>query len=127
MNVRRTLSNRFVGLLVRHGAKVRAKRVLREALDEVRRRIRSAATADEILWGAVEATRPHAWIKKERVAGTTYEMATMLSRAQATSIAMRAILEATRSQPGHSMKRRLARALLAAYRGDVDQFRRWLE
>lgn len=127
MTPRSNLADRFVGPIVQHGARTRAKRILQEALEEVRRRIRSAATSAQILKGAVEATRPHGWIRKERVDGRIYELTMTLSQAQATSIAIRAILEAARSQQGRSMKRRLARSLLAAYRGEVDPFRRWLE
>lgn len=124
---RRNLETRFVGLLVQHGAKARAKKILGEALGEVRSKLSGAATSAQILKEAVEATRPHAWIREERVAGTIYELAMTPSKAQATSIAIRAILEEARSQPGRTMKRKLARALMAAYRRQVDPYRRWLE
>jgi ribosomal protein S7 len=119
------LDGRFVGLLMKDGAGTRAKRILRAAMDEVRRKIRSAATANRILDIAVENATPSIWIKTARVWDKSFKVPMTLTNGQAVAIAIRVILDVARCEPGRTMKRRLARAILAAYRGDVNPHARW--
>ena len=118
-------AERLVGLLTRDGARARARRILRAAMDETRRKISGALTSDQLLDTAVENAKPTIWIRTEHVGGQSYSVPTVASEKQAVAIAIRAILDTARRGQVRTMKRKLARALLAAFGGDVDPYERW--
>jgi len=94
-------------------------------MDEVRRKLRSAATAEEILHEAIKNAKPLIWITTRRVGGIAYRVPTPVREGEAAAIAMRTLLSAIRAECGRTVRRRLARAILAAYRGDVDPYDGW--
>ena len=111
---------RFDSLLVSHvinrlmngGKKSVAQRIMYQALDRIEER--SGKPALEVLEKAVGNIRPSLEVKPRRVGGSTYQIPVEVPRGRQASLAMRWLLDAARSRPGHSMAEKLAGELLDA-------------
>lgn len=114
------LAGRFVGLLMQDGGRAKAERILRRALDEARRRMRGAADNETILTVAVARSVPQMTMVRVRVAGIWYEVPKVVPERSRVPMAVRTILAAAARGDGRTMARRLARALIAAYRGEIE-------
>jgi small subunit ribosomal protein S7 len=83
-----------------------------DALDRIEER--SGKPALEILEKAVGNVRPSLEVKPRRVGGSTYQIPVEVPRGRQASLAMRWLLDAARSRPGHSMAEKLAAELMDA-------------
>jgi small subunit ribosomal protein S7 len=111
---------RFDSLLVSHlinrlmmgGKKSIAQRIMYEAMDLIEER--TGKPPIEVLEKALGNVRPSLEVKPRRVGGSTYQIPVEVPRGRQASLAMRWLLDAARSRPGHSMAQKLASELMDA-------------
>ncbi len=111
---------RFNSVMVSHlinrlmigGKKSVAQRIMYETLDRIEER--TGKPPLEILEKAVGNVRPSLEVKPRRVGGSTYQIPVEVPRGRQASLAMRWLLDAARTRPGHSMAEKLAAELMDA-------------
>lgn len=116
-SIRADLGWTFVRALMKHGSRARAVRIFDEAMEEVCLKLR-CEDADEILATAIRGKKPLVEIRTRHVDGATCQVPLAIPPARGTVFAIRAIIETARHGRGSSMARKLARALIEAYRGN---------
>lgn len=102
----------FINRLMMGGKKSVAQRIMYDTLDRMEQR--TGKPSLEVLEKAVGNVRPSLEVKPRRVGGSTYQIPVEVPRGRQASLAMRWLLEAARSRPGHSMAERLAAELMDA-------------
>ncbi len=106
------LVSHFINRIMMGGKKSIAQRIMYETLDSMEERMGKPAL--EVLEQAVGNVRPSLEVKPRRVGGSTYQIPVEVPRGRQASLAMRWLLEAARSRPGHSMAEKLAAELMDA-------------
>mgnify|MGYP006306263001 CR=1 FL=1 len=106
------LVSHFINRIMMGGKKSVAQRIMYETLDRMEERMGKPAL--EVLEQAVGNVRPSLEVKPRRVGGSTYQIPVEVPRGRQASLAMRWLLEAARSRPGHSMAEKLAAELMDA-------------
>jgi small subunit ribosomal protein S7 len=116
------LAGRFVNRMMRGGEQGRAKWIFEAALKAIHGGIPGEISPGQILNGAIENTRPFVVIRRCRVGGMDYHVPTPVPRKRGRALAIRGIIELARGLSGEGMADRLAKAVLAAYMGDLGGF-----
>ena len=106
------LVSHFINRLMIGGKKSVAQRIMYETLDRMRER--TGKEPLEILEKAVGNVRPSLEVKPRRVGGSTYQIPVEVPRGRQASLAMRWLLDAARTRPGHSMAEKLSAELMDA-------------
>ena len=103
---------RFINMIMKSGKKSVAERIVYGALD----RIQERASGDpvETLDKALDNVRPLVEVKCRRVGGATYQVPVEVRAARRTTLAMRWVIDASRTRSEKSMALRLAGELLDA-------------
>ena len=103
---------RFINMIMKSGKKSVAERIVYGALD----RIQERANGDpvETLDKALDNVRPLVEVKSRRVGGATYQVPVEVRPARRTTLAMRWVIDASRTRSEKSMALRLAGELLDA-------------
>jgi small subunit ribosomal protein S7 len=103
---------RFINMIMKSGKKSVAERIVYGALD----RIQERASGDpvETLDKALDNVRPLVEVKSRRVGGATYQVPVEVRAARRTTLAMRWVIDASRTRSEKSMALRLAGELLDA-------------
>ena len=101
---------RFINMIMKSGKKSVAERIVYGALD----RIQERANGDpvETLDKALDNVRPLVEVKSRRVGGATYQVPVEVRAARRTTLAMRWVIDASRTRSEKSMALRLAGELL---------------
>jgi small subunit ribosomal protein S7 len=102
----------FVNRLMRGGKKSTAYGIMYDAMDMMEQRAHKNAL--ELFEQAVANVKPVIEVKPRRVGGATYQVPMEVLPERRISLAMRWLLQATRSRPGKSMAEKLAAELLDA-------------
>jgi len=103
---------RFINMVMRHGKKSVAEKIVYGALDEMASKTKKDPL--ELLEQALENVRPVVEVKSRRVGGATYQVPIEVRPARRQTLAMRWLIEASRSRGEKDMMRRLAGELLDA-------------
>jgi small subunit ribosomal protein S7 len=103
---------KFMAVIMRHGKKSAAEKIIYGALDILAER--SKRDAIEVFNQALDNVRPMVEVKSRRVGGATYQVPVEVRSARQTALAMRWITEAARGRSGKSMGARLADELMDA-------------
>jgi small subunit ribosomal protein S7 len=106
------LVSHFINRLMIGGKKSVAQRIMYETLDTIQER--TGKPSLEVMEKAVGNVRPSLEVKPRRVGGSTYQIPVEVPRGRQASLAMRWLLEAAQSRPGHSMAEKLASELMDA-------------
>jgi small subunit ribosomal protein S7 len=106
---------RFINAIMRGGKKSLAARIVYDALDIVKERMKRQPL--EVLEEAVKNVSPVLEVKPRRVGGSTYQIPMEVLPHRQVSLAMRWLLTAARGRPGKSMAERLAAELIDAAGG----------
>jgi len=106
------LVSHFINRIMMGGKKSVAQRIMYETLDRMGERMGKPPL--EVLEQAVGNVRPSLEVKPRRVGGSTYQIPVEVPRSRQASLAMRWLLDAARSRPGHSMAEKLAAELMDA-------------
>lgn len=106
------LVSRFINKIMKDGKKSLATRIMYQAMDIVQERTQRPAL--EVLEEAVRNVSPILEVRPRRVGGATYQVPMEVPPFRQTSLAIRWIVSAARSRPGHSMAEKLAAELIDA-------------
>ena len=103
---------KFINVVMRHGKKSVAERIVYGALDTIATRSKSDPV--EVFNQAIDNVRPMVEVKSRRVGGATYQVPVEVRPKRQLALAMRWVVEAARARSGRSMGARLADELLDA-------------
>ncbi len=109
------LASKFINCLMWQGKKPTAQRIFYGALDQIKKRMPDVEPID-VFTQAVEHVKPTVEVRSKRVGGATYQVPMQVNRNRQQSLAIRWIINASRSKAGRAMSMRLAEELMAAYR-----------
>ncbi len=102
----------FVNRLMYDGKKSTALSVLYESFDLIEQRAKRPAI--EVFEQAIQNVTPQIEVKPRRVGGSTYQVPTPVDSRRQLSLAMRWLLNASRSRGGRSMAEKLANEFMDA-------------
>ena len=103
---------KFVNILMKHGKKSTAEKILYKAFDSVNNK--SGQEGIEVFKKALENVRPFVEVKSRRVGGATYQVPVEVRPIRQTTLAMRWIIEAAKKRGEKSMINKLAGELTDA-------------
>jgi len=103
---------KFVNILMKHGKKSTAEKILYLAFDSVNNK--SGQDGLEVFKKALENVRPFVEVKSRRVGGATYQVPVEVRPVRQTTLAMRWIIEAAKKRGEKSMINKLAGELVDA-------------
>jgi small subunit ribosomal protein S7 len=104
---------RFINKVMERGKKGVAERIVYGAMDSIQQR--TGRNPLEVFEQALHNATPLIEVKPRRVGGATYQVPVQIEGARRTSLAMRWLLNASRSRNGKSMQEKLANELLDAF------------
>ena len=104
---------KFVNILMLDGKKSVAEKITYGALDLIKERGNSDPI--EVFETALDNVRPTVEVKSRRVGGATYQVPVEVRPSRRTALAMRWLVDASRSHGEKSMGMRLAGELMDAY------------
>jgi small subunit ribosomal protein S7 len=106
------LAARFINKLMVDGKKSTAQHIFYGALDIVEQRARRPGL--DVFEQAVRNATPIIEVKPRRVGGATYQVPVEVRPDRQMSLAIRWLIQSTRSRPGKSMAEKLANELMDA-------------
>ncbi len=109
------LVSKFINCLMYSGKKSTAQSIFYDAMDSIKKKLPDTPEI-EVFETALNNVRPHVEVRSRRVGGANYQVPMQVESKRAQSLAIRWILEATRSGKGKPMADRLAGEFLAAFK-----------
>jgi len=103
---------KFVNMLMQHGKKSVAEKILYKAFDSVNNK--NGQDGIEVFKKALENVRPFVEVKSRRVGGATYQVPVEVRPIRQTTLAMRWIIDAANKRGEKSMINKLAGELVDA-------------
>ena len=103
---------KFINVVMKHGKKAVAERIVYGALDTIATRGKSDPV--DTFNVAIDNVRPMVEVKSRRVGGATYQVPVEVRSKRQLALAMRWVVDAARTRSGKSMGVRLADELLDA-------------
>src|SRR5262245_61251070 len=108
------LVSKFINCLMWDGKKAVATRVVYDALDQIKNRMKDVDPI-QVFTDAVNNVKPTLEVRSRRVGGANYQVPMQVKAKRAESLAIRWILAACRAKSGRPMYIRLAEELMAAF------------
>ncbi len=105
---------KFTNGLMERGKKTVAQRIFYEAMDTVQEKIKDEDPLS-VFEGAMENVRPRVEVKSRRVGGATYQVPMEVRQTRRNALAIRWIINFSKSRSGKSMSEKLAAELVDAY------------
>ena len=109
------LLSKFINCLMYDGKKATAQRVVYGAFKIIENRVKDMKPID-VFENALNNVKPAIEVRSRRVGGANYQVPMAVGRKRQQSLAIRWVLEASRSKSGKPMHERLAEELIAASR-----------
>ncbi len=103
---------KFVNMLMKHGKKSTAEKILYQSFDSVNKK--NGQDGMEVFKKALENVRPFVEVKSRRVGGATYQVPVEVRPVRQTTLAMRWIIDAAKKRGEKSMINKLAGELIDA-------------
>ena len=103
---------KFVNILMKHGKKSVAEKILYQAFNSVAKR--NGQDGIEVFKRALENVRPFVEVRSRRVGGATYQIPVEVRTVRQTTLAMRWIVDAAKKRSEKSMINKLAGELIDA-------------
>jgi len=103
---------KFINILMMHGKKSVAEKVVYGALDTIVEK--SKGDAMEVLQTALDNIRPMVEVKSRRVGGATYQVPVEVRAERRITLAMRWLVDAARARSEKGMRARLAGEIMEA-------------
>lgn len=116
------LVSRLVNKLNYEGKKITAEKIIYGAMDILKEKTKENPL--DVFTKAIENVKPLLEVKARRVGGSNYQVPIEVKTLRGTSLAMRWILNASRSRKGAPMAKRLAEELLLAYKKEGTAFKK---
>lgn len=111
------LLEKFINYVMKNGKKSLARRIVYKTLDEIKKKTK-AENPLEIFELAIKNASPLLEVKSRRVGGANYQVPIEVRPDRKTTLAIRWILETTRSKKGSAMIKRLTEELIAASKNE---------
>lgn len=105
--------SKLINHMMRRGKKTIARSIVYNAFEIVKQK--SKKDPIEIFQKAMENVSPHTEVRGKRVGGATYQVPYPVKAERAMTLAMRWIIQASKSQKGKPMKEKLAAELMNAF------------
>jgi small subunit ribosomal protein S7 len=102
----------FINKIMTRGKKSTAERIVYSALDEIEKQLNKPAI--EVFEEAVRNATPMVEVKPRRVGGATYQVPVDIRPDRRMALALRWLLQSSRSRKGKTMGERLAAELMDA-------------
>ena len=106
------LLSRFINKVMQRGKKGVAERIVYDALDLIQ--TRTGRDPLDVFQQAIRNSTPVLEVKPRRVGGATYQVPVQIEPARRLSLAIRWLLQSSRSRGGRSMAEKLSGELLDA-------------
>lgn len=106
---------KFINNVMLHGKKSTAETIVYDALDIVAEK--SSSDPLEVFRKALEQVKPAVEVKSRRVGGANYQVPVEVSQDRRQALAMRWLIDNSRTRSGRSMREKLAAELLEASMG----------
>lgn len=116
------LVQRLINKTMQDGRKLKAERVVYDALAEVERRTKQPAL--EVFEQAIENIAPVMEVKSRRIGGANYQVPFEVKGNRRTHLAFMWLMQITRKKSGKPMHQRLADELVNAYNESGDTFKK---
>ena len=108
------LASKFINCMMWDGKKSVAERIFYQAVERLGEKVKDIPPI-EVFETAVTNVKPNIQIRSRRVGGSNYQVPMAVNNKRKQSLAIRWILDSTRSKKGRPMNERLAAELLDAY------------
>lgn len=109
------LVSKFINCLMYDGKKAISEAIFYGAMDIIAKKIQDEAP-EKVFETAINNVKPLVEVKSRRVGGANYQVPVQVKPNRQQSLAIRWILEASRSKKGRPMKERLANELMDAFK-----------
>ncbi len=106
---------KFISKLMKHGKRSVAERIMYQAMDRIESMTKQNPL--DIFKQALTNARPHLEVKSRRVGGATYQVPIEVRSERALALAMRWLINTSRSRGEKSMMEKLANELVDASAG----------
>ena len=110
------LVTRFINCLMMAGKKSTAERIFYGAMDVIEKK--SGQDGLTVLKSAMTNVKPVLEVKSRRVGGATYQVPVEVRQDRRTALALRWLIQYSRSRPDHTMAERLAAEITAASKNE---------
>lgn len=104
--------SKLINHVMRRGKKTIARKIVYNAFEIIKQK--SKKDPIEVFEKALENISPHTEVRGKRVGGATYQVPFPVKAERAMTLAMRWIIEASKSQKGKPMEEKLAEELISA-------------
>ncbi len=116
------MAGRFINKLMVDGKKSTAEKIFYDALDQIEQRMKKPGI--EVFEQAVKNAMPLVEVKPRRVGGSTYQVPVEVRPERRTALAIRWLIDATRSRGGRGTAGKLAGELMDAANSTGSTIRR---
>lgn len=103
---------RFINYLMRRGKKETAQRIVYQALEIIKRKLKKDPI--DTFSAAIESTSPLLEVKSKRIGGANYQIPQEVNRHRRLILAMRWLIEGAKNRKGAPMSERLANEIIEA-------------
>jgi small subunit ribosomal protein S7 len=110
------LVTRFINCLMLAGKKSTAERLFYGAMDVIEKK--TGQDGLTVLKSAMNNVKPVLEVKSRRVGGATYQVPVEVRQDRRTALALRWLIQYSRSRPDHTMAERLAAEITAASKNE---------
>ncbi|HKO21889.1 MAG TPA: 30S ribosomal protein S7 [Candidatus Eisenbacteria bacterium] len=110
------LVTRFINCLMLGGKKSTAERIFYGAMDVIEKK--TGQDGLTVLKSAMNNVKPVLEVKSRRVGGATYQVPVEVRQDRRTALALRWLIQYSRSRPDHTMADRLAAEITAASKNE---------
>jgi small subunit ribosomal protein S7 len=110
------LVTRFINCLMLGGKKSTAERIFYGAMDTIEKK--TGQDGLTVLKSAMNNVKPVLEVKSRRVGGATYQVPVEVRQDRRTALALRWLIQYSRSRPDHTMAERLAAEITAASKNE---------
>jgi small subunit ribosomal protein S7 len=107
---------KFINQIMRQGKKTIAKRIVYNAFDIIKEKIKKDPV--EIFDLAMENAAPAMEVKSKRIGGAVYQVPREVRGERRVSLAMRWLVNAAKARKGKPMREKLAEELIAASKNE---------
>jgi len=103
---------KFINQVMRRGKKTIARKIVYKSLDIIKEKTKKDPL--EVFEQALKNAAPFLEVKPKRIGGATYQVPREVKRERRLTLAMRWIIQASKSKKGKAMKEKLAEELIGA-------------
>ncbi len=116
------LVQRFINKIMQGGKKLKAERIVYDALEEAERRTKQPAL--EVFNKAIENIAPALEVKSRRVGGANYQVPFEVKGNRRTHLALMWLVQTVRQKSGKPMSQRIADEIINAYNETGDTYKK---